>query len=70
MPHSNHQTIHQAANLPPHAASLLKKIAAVEAALEKVTQYTLVWDDDTKQLKRRKLQLRDELAALTRPKNS
>jgi len=70
MPHSNHHFTTQAANLPPHAASLLKKIADVEAELNELAKHTLVWDDDTKQLKRRKLQLRDELATLTRPKNS
>lgn len=67
MPQSNHHTMNQVTNLPPHAASLLQKIAAVEAELDELAKHTLVWEEDTKQLKRRKLQLRDELAALVRP---
>jgi hypothetical protein len=67
MPHSNHQSLQELAGpIPAHAASLLQKIAAVEAELDELAKRTLVWEDTSKQLKRRKLYLRDRLAALTR----
>ncbi|MCA3244140.1 MAG: YdcH family protein [Alphaproteobacteria bacterium] len=69
MAQSNHTFNQAAGRLAPHAASLLQKIAALEAELDELAKHTLVWDDASKQLKRRKLQLRDELAALQRRRN-
>ena len=65
MPHSaNHAKL--AVVQDPHAAQILNKIAKLEEELNTVAQHTYVWDDVAKQLKRQKLQLRDELAALHR----
>ena len=65
MPQSaNHAKLTKAQD--PHAAQILHKIAKLEEELSTVTQHTYVWDDVAKQLKRQKLQLRDELAALQR----
>lgn len=64
MAQSNHATLHEdLIGNEPYAASLLHKIAAVEAELQELAKHTLVWDDAAKQLKRKKLMLRDELAA-------
>lgn len=63
MPQTNHFLMEKQLPESGHAASLRQKIAAVEAELHELAKHTLVWDETAKQLKKKKLLLRDELAA-------